>query len=75
MAKLREITVSCALTYPHPTVKFGMFKPMVSVTADIDESEDPHLVHGLLQEKVNLMAKSHLETLYKSAIAKAKEKK
>lgn len=64
--KINTITVTAGRTFNHPHEQYSNLRPEVTMTATLDDGEDPHVAARDLQQRAEGLVEDHKQSLLKS---------
>lgn len=64
--KIQTITVTAGRTFNHPHEQYSNLRPEVTMTATIDDNEDPHVAARDLQQRAEGLVEDHKRSLLHS---------
>ena len=64
--KINTITVTAGRTFNHPHEQYSNLRPEVTMTATLEDGEDPHVATRDLQQRAEGLVEDHKNGLLKS---------
>lgn len=64
--KIQTITVTAGRTFNHPHEDYSNLRPSVTMTATLDDGEDPHVATRDLQQRAEGLVEDHKRSLLHS---------
>ena len=64
--KIQTITVKAGRCFNHPYESYSNLQPEITMTATIEEGDDPHACAKALQQQAETLVEDHKQTMLKS---------